>query len=168
MTTKKEKNELLDTLSNGHVYFETPCCGAEINLRHANLFVGEDFPPEAEKIIKTMRDDQKERRANLKKSKKYIPKHSEATTKATNLGKGLESLVPTFDGFPFNLSDCRAILNPIDFVVFEGLSKNQKVDKIFFIEVKTGVWGKLSDRQKKIKTLVERKQISFRSYENEK
>ena len=59
-------------------------------------------------------------------------------------------LAPTLDGFTFNKNDCRSMFDPIDYVIFEGLSEKQKVDKILFVDIKSGK-ARLSAKQKKIK-----------------
>jgi predicted Holliday junction resolvase-like endonuclease len=46
-----------------------------------------------------------------------------------------------------------------------GLSKKGRVDKIFFVEIKTGK-AKLQANQKEIKSLVESKKVEFMTYKN--
>ena len=43
------------------------------------------------------------------------------------------------------------------------LQKKQKVDKILFVDIKSGK-ARLSAKQKKIKTAVEEKQVEFKTY----
>ena len=110
-----------------------------------------------------MLEEQKERRAGLKEKKLKIPKESEVKTKAVNLGFLLERLAPTLDGFTFNKNDCRSMFDPIDYVIFEGLNKKKKVDKIMFVDIKTG-GARLTQKQKKIKQVVEDKKVEFKTY----
>ena len=83
--------------------------------------------------------------------------------KAINLGFLLERLAPTLDGFTFNKNDCRSMFDPIDYVIFEGLSEKQKVDKIVFVDIKTG-GARLTPKQRKIKQVVEDKNVGFKTY----
>jgi predicted Holliday junction resolvase-like endonuclease len=55
------------------------------------------------------------------------------------------------------------LFDPIDYVIFEGLSQKGTVDKIFFVDVKTGN-ARLSKKQKAIKEAVENNQLKFKTY----
>ena len=109
--------------------------------------------------------DQKERRAELKQHKLNIPLRSERTTKAVGIGFIYERLAPTLEGFTFNKNDCRSMFDPIDYVIFEGLSEKKKVDKIIFMDVKSGK-ARLSAKQRTIKRVVEDKKVQFRTYKS--
>ena len=163
MATKKEVNEILDALNSGKFHVECPSCEEEVKLSEAGLFHLDNFTPESRDIYKSMVEEQKERRADLKKRKLNIPKKSEVGAKAVNLGFLLERLAPTLDGFTFNKNDCRSMFDPIDYVIFEGLSEKQKVDKIVFVDIKTGS-ARLTSKQKKIKQVVEDKKVEFNTY----
>jgi predicted Holliday junction resolvase-like endonuclease len=163
MATKKEINEILDALNNGKFHVECPCCEEEVKLSETGLFHLDNFTPQSLDIYKSMVEQQKERRADLKERKLNIPKKSEVGAKAVNLGFLLERLAPTLDGFTFNKNDCRSMFDPIDYVIFEGLSEKQKVDKIVFVDIKTG-GARLTKRQKNIKQVVEDKKVEFNTY----
>ena len=163
MPTKKEIKETLDALNNGQFHIECPSCDEEIKLSEAGLFHLDNFTPESLDIYKRMVAEQKERRASLKERKLNIPIKSEVGAKAINLGFLLERLAPTLDGFTFNKNDCRSMFDPIDYVIFEGLSEKQKVDKIVFVDIKSG-GARLTSKQRKIKQVVEDKQVGFKTY----
>ena len=163
MATKKEINDTLDALNNGKFHIECPSCTEEIKLSKSGLFHLDNFTPEAQDVYKRMLDVQKERRAKLKERKANIPIKSEVGAKAINLGFLLERLAPTLAGFTFNKNDCRSMFDPIDYVIFEGLSEKQKVDKIVFVDIKSG-GARLSPKQKKIKQVVEDKKVGFQTY----
>ena len=55
------------------------------------------------------------------------------------------------------------MFDPIDYVIFEGLSEKQKVDKIIFVDIKSG-GARLTQKQKKIKQVVEDKNVGFKTY----
>ena len=163
MATNKEIRDTLDALNNGNFHIECTSCQEEIKLSEAGLFHLDNFTPESHDVYKSMLVEQKKRRASLKERKLSIPKKSEVGAKATNLGFLLERLAPTLDGFTFNKNDCRSMFDPIDYVIFEGLSEKQKVDKIVFVDIKTG-GARLSPNQKKIKQVVEDKKVGFQTY----
>jgi len=82
---------------------------------------------------------------------------------ATILGKVGEHLAPLiiFSNYGINPKDIRFIGTPIDFIVFKGLS-NGKPEKIMFIEVKSGKTTTLTDREKKVKELVEAGKVEWK------
>ena len=55
------------------------------------------------------------------------------------------------------------MFDPIDYVIFEGLSEKQKVEKIIFMDIKSGK-ARLSQKQKKIKEAVDNKHVQFKTY----
>lgn len=68
-------------------------------------------------------------------------------------GKMTEQFFPFIKDYPYNAGNFRFIGNPIDGIQFEE-------DGIILIEFKTGS-SKLSESQKRIKDLAERKKIRF-------
>ena len=163
MVTKKEIINTINTLNNGQFHIECPSCDEEIKLSKVGLFHLDNFTPEAQGVYKQMLEDQKERRVKLKERKLSIPLKSEVSAKAINLGFLLERLAPTLDDFTFNKNDCRSMFDPIDYVIFEGLNKKQRVDKIVFVDIKTG-GARLTSKQKKIKEVIEEKNVEFKTY----
>ena len=134
-----------------------------MNLKNTGLFYLDDFTPEALKVYKEMLAYQKQRRAELKERKINIPLKSQKGSKAVGIGFIYERLAPTLEGFTFNKNDCRSMFDPIDYVIFEGLSEKQKVDKIIFMDIKSGK-ARLSQKQRKIKEAVANKKIQFKTY----
>jgi predicted Holliday junction resolvase-like endonuclease len=163
MASKIEINETLEALNSGKFHIECPSCTEEIKLSETGLFHLDNFTPEGKDVYKRMLENQKERRAKLKEKKANIPIKSEVGAKAVNMGFLLERLAPTLDDFTFNKNDCRSMFDPIDYVIFEGLNKKQRVDKIVFVDIKTG-GARLTPKQKKIKQAVEEKNVEFKTY----
>ncbi len=83
-------------------------------------------------------EDIKEKIKKLKHRKIERPKRVQVITKYTNIGQIFDQILPASNKFRFENGDCRAILNPIDYISFGGLTKKGKVEKISFIEAKTG------------------------------
>jgi len=145
--------EFIHSLKSQALVAECPCCYAEFPLSDALLFDGIlPFPDEAESRRKEYENVLKERRADLLRKKKLATVTAETTTEAVNIGKMLEHLVPILKGFDFEPADCRTLFQPIDLLVFDGLSAS-KVDQLAFVEVKTGE-AQLNPPQRKIRDAI--------------
>lgn len=131
-------DDLIKSLRAQELIAECPCCHNDFRLSDALLFDGtKKFPDEA----KVRRDDYelelKSRRADLRKRKKLASERAIITTEAVSVGKMVEHLVPILEGFEYNPADCRTLFDPIDLLVFNGLTSS-KVDLLAFMEIKTG------------------------------
>lgn len=84
-------------------------------------------------------------------------------TKAINVGFILERIILTMDSFKYNHNDCRPMFDPLDYLIFEGLSDKGYVENITFVDVKTGN-ARLTDGQKQIKQTILDKNVKFRTY----
>lgn len=73
-------------------------------------------------------------------------------------GKISEQLFPFMKDYPYDPSNFRFIGSPIDGINFED-------DKLVFIEFKTGN-SNLTDKQKKIKSLVEKKKVEWKTIDS--
>ena len=56
--------------------------------------------------------------------------------------------MPAFLTFPYKQNECRPLFEPIDYIIFKGLSANGRVEVIKFVDMKTGD-GRLSKGQRK-------------------
>jgi predicted Holliday junction resolvase-like endonuclease len=79
---------------------------------------------------------------------------------AVNLGKIVEKIVPSFSSFSYEAGDCRALFEPIDYLVFSGLAKRNRVEALFFVDVKSG-HARLSSMQHSIKKAIESGAVRF-------
>jgi predicted Holliday junction resolvase-like endonuclease len=70
-----------------------------------------------------------------------------------NYGFLAEKIAVLHKDFPWNPLDCKPLFDPVDFIVFDGLSKG-KVTEVVFVDVKSGK-SPLTKKQKQIKLLVE-------------
>lgn len=66
-------------------------------------------------------------------------------------GQNMEELIPFSKNFPYDYRNFKFIGMPVDGIVFND-------DKIVFVEIKTGK-SRLNNKQKKIKNLVENKEV---------
>lgn len=166
MNLAKDAKEIIRTLEENRFYAECPCCGEAILLKDAGLFYLDDFSPQAEKLYKQRMAEIKEGEKELRERRKSIPRISEAKTTAVNIGFILERIAPSMKGFRFDRNDCRSLFDPIDYVIFEGLSKGGSVSKILFADIKTGK-ARLTGKQKEIRDLVEAKKVIWDTYPTE-
>jgi len=167
LSLKKEGIKLIDSLSKDNFYAECPCCRESFALKDTGLFYLDDFSSEAGELYNQKICELKDRRKELRERRRKISKTSKVGAKAVNIGKILERLAPCMETFPFNRNDCRSLFDPIDYVIFEGLSKEGRVKKILFTDIKTGRYSRLSGKQKEIRTLVENKKVIWDIYKRE-
>ncbi len=71
----------------------------------------------------------------------------------------MEQMAPYLRKFPYDPHDVRFIGNPVDFVVFDGLSAGRDV-RIVFVEVKSGK-ARMNENERRIREAVEKKRVSF-------
>lgn len=95
--------------------------------------------------------------------KKKLRKDAVKRSKAVISGQVTEQIAPFLPNFPANPSDARFIGKPVDFIVFSGLSENEKIDEILFVEVKTGK-SLLSEREKEVKKAIEKGKVRYVEY----
>jgi len=164
MGLAKKAEEIIRMLEDKRFYAECPCCSKHILLKNAGLFYYDDFTPEAERLYQQLTEELKERKKEYRKRFKTIKQSSQTSAKSVNIGLVLERIAPCFKTFPFDKNDCRSLFDPIDYVVFEGLSKKGSVDRIVFVDIKTGK-SRLTGKQPEIRNLVERKRVLWDTYQ---
>jgi len=114
-----------------------PCCGDLVRLSDLHLKT-------KGKIARTWLDDYENKsRLFKKKEDKFGEQEQELRKIARDKGrraaelafnKGLSTAIsPKFKALKINPSDVKAIFNPIDFVVFNGMTKTKSVDDIMFL-----------------------------------
>lgn len=163
---KAEAKQIIETLSQNRFRAECPCCGDPIDLSKAGLFFLDDFSEAAEQVYDARRADLTERKAELSERRRKLASVSEKLAASVNIGCVLERLAPSMPSFPYNRNDCRSLFEPIDYVIFHGLTAAGAVDRIVFADVKTGS-ARLSLRQKAIRGLVESGDVEWSTYSPE-
>jgi len=146
---------------------ECPCCGEAFPLKSAGLFsMYETTPLSAMQIIRDRQkgavdllQDAKERKKQLALDRKRKPLKVSVSTEATNFGQHCEQIIPAFSEFPYKQGDCRILFKPIDYILFEGLSRGGSVEAIKFVEFKTG-GGSLGQKQRQIRNCVAAGRVS--------
>jgi len=98
-------------------------------------------------------------REHKKLKTQYTQLYSQKKSSETRIGQVYEQMAPFLEGFKHNPKDSHFLGQPIDYVIFEE-------DKIVFLEVKYG-YSRLSERQEKIKKLVEQGKVAWEELRNE-
>lgn len=163
---RKKAMEIIETLSSNRFYGECPCCNETILLSKANLFYSDKFNVKAEETYELYQNEFDERKQELNALKQSISKKSEIGARSVNIGFILERMFPSLAEFPYCCEDCRSLFDPIDYLVFEGLSTKGKVERLLWIEIKTG-GARLNQPQRQIKSLVENKELVWDVYSME-
>ena len=96
----------------------------------------------------------------IEKKEKEIREDAVKRSSAVLLGKSIEKLVPISKDIEFDPRDMKWLGDPVDYIVFDGLSKND-TKQVVFLEIKTGS-SDLSKRQKQIKKLIEKKKVKWK------
>lgn len=160
---KIKHKDIINFLVKGNFFAECPCCEEEISLKKAGLFDNNNFSQGALEIYEQQLQVIKERKEELKKIRLAGTTKSQVGARTTNIGFILERLAPAMGSFRFNYNDCRSLFDPIDYIIFEGLSTKGHVDKIFFVDIKTGA-ARLSKKQREIRDVIDSKKVNFKKY----
>ena len=156
-------SSLIKTLNRSKLIAECPHCGNEFAMSKALLFDGRGkFPDKAEVRRLELLEELKDRAANLLEKQKRAITKSEKTAVAVGIGKIIEKILPAHKNFDLIPADCRFLAEPIDMIVFDGVSKN-KVDKITFMDVKTG-GATLNKHQRQIRDAIKDHDVKWVSY----
>jgi len=154
-----QTEELIKQLKKSDLWAECSC-GEEFRISEAVLFDGtKPFPDEVLEIQSAMIEEIEEGKKELERKMKLASSKAEITTTAVNVGKNLEKVFPTMKDFKWSLCDCRFLSDPIDMIVFNGLSIN-KIDSISFIEAKSGA-ARLNPHQKAVRDAINDQKISY-------
>lgn len=131
-----------------------PVCREDFRFADAALFAINDVPPSTALLaIQAKREQIKQQKTDLAKARERMTKRAEKTALSVNLGKIVEKIVPSFASFSYSAGDCRALFEPIDYLIFSGLTDRAAVESIIFVDVKSGK-ARLNDTQKSIKERV--------------
>jgi len=154
---------LIDELQGDKRFKGTcPNCGEEFRLADAVLFSIQNSPPaEALAAIAAAKNQLKEKRLEIEEIRKRMTIKAKKTSEAVHIGKMVEKIAPSFPAFSYSTSDCRALFEPIDYVIFSGLAKTGAVESITFADIKSGA-ARLSGIQKSVKETIESGKIDFK------
>ena len=163
MLLSLDVSTLIKSLNKSKLIAKCPHCRNEFSLSHALLFDGrKEFPSKAEAKRLELLEELKERTTDLLLRQKRATTKSEKTAIAVGIGKIIEKILPAHKNFDLTPADCRFLAEPIDMIVFDGVSKN-KIKNITFMDVKTG-GASLNTHQKQIRDAVQDHDVTWRSY----
>jgi predicted Holliday junction resolvase-like endonuclease len=166
MNKKSKAMDIIQVLKSRGFYADCPACEETIKLKDCGLFYLDGFTDDARNVYDTLKQEQRDRTIELATRRKRISTGSEIGAHAVNAGLILERLAPCMSSFRFERSDCRSLFDPIDYLIFEGLSAKGVVSKILFMEIKTGK-SPLKPTQKQIRSIVRSKNVSMTVYNPE-
>ena len=156
-------SSLIQALNKSKLIAECPHCGDEFALSKALLFDGRGkFPDKAEVRRLELLQELKDRSADLLEKQKRATTKSENTAIAVGIGKIVEKILPAHKNFDLIPADCRFLAEPIDMIVFDGVSEN-KVNKITFMDVKTG-GATLNKHQRQVRDAINDNNVKWESY----
>lgn len=96
----------------------------------------------------------------LKKAEARIRADAIKKSTAVVKGKVAEQLVPFGPEFGYNPRNARFLGSPVDFVIFEGLTEGD-VTRVVFIEVKSGKYAHLSQRERQVRDAIENGECDY-------
>lgn len=126
----------------------------DLELRERNL------EGTARALAKDMLKSDKTVKALMKDARQQAIQRSRSTL----LGKLFERLGPFLQHFNHDPRDVRAIMDPIDYVVFDGLTVNRRVDCVTFVEVKSGT-ARESSTQKTVIEAVREGRVGIETWQ---
>ena len=71
-----------------------------------------------------------------------------------------EQIAPLLPGFPFDPGDCRFVGKPVDFIVFKGMNEKE-ISEVIFLEVKSGSGRNLNEQEKKLRDVIQSRNVSW-------
>jgi predicted Holliday junction resolvase-like endonuclease len=138
-----------------------PPCGHSFRAADANLFdATRPLKGEALELLGRMRQELRDERAEFEASKSKTEQTSRTTARAVTIGNVVEKIAPNLPGFPLTAADCRSLFEPIDYVLFKGLSVKGRVDALGFVEIKSGN-SQLTREQRAVRALVEAGKVEY-------
>ena len=156
----------LKSIKGLKVVCPNPDCEEELLV--SRLQIADMYENDNDRIAKAIvqfmegeRENQQEIKDSLKelrKERREKPKRVERAAVSVNIGKIVEKIIPSFGKFPYQRGDCRALFEPIDYVIFTGLCRNNLV-RIEVVDVKTGK-AQLTPGQRGIRDAIEAGKVS--------
>ena len=155
------QTRLIADLKSSDLFAECTSCGGEFKLSDAILFDGSDVFPEAAEIIRQNMLTRMEQRVEaLDKRRVSADVGAEKKAAEVGIGKILEKIVPAHKMFKMPLCDCRPLFEPIDFIVFNGMSE-MEVNSVTFLEIKTGD-SRLIKHERMVRDAIKEKKVRYK------
>ena len=155
---------VIDELSDNSKYRgECPCCGESFRLKDTGLFYLDDLSQDAKICLDDFGEEIEKIKGKFEKKKEKITKGAPKKSLEVNVGNIVEKVAPALPGFPYGINDCRFMAEPIDYVIFNGISSKGIIEELIFMDIKTGN-SKLNKHQRLIKTAIEQGKVEQMLY----
>lgn len=152
---------LKDLEARRDVVIECPSCGEAFPASQANLFDALlPLPGGARAALEKLEEGVRQGRKDLREETRKLKERARKGAEAVGIGTVVEKLAPSLPGFPAKAEDCRSLFQPIDYIVFRGLSDRGVVEAVEFVDVKSGR-ARLTGVQTDIRRAVERGRVGF-------
>lgn len=149
-----------DLKKQRRLWIQSPC-GHKFRAADAHLFDStKPLKGEPLDLLNRMKQELVDERADFKEHKAKAEQSSRVTARAVTIGNVVEKIAPNLPGFPLTAADCRSLFEPIDYVLFKGLSTTGRIDALGFIEIKSGK-SQLTNEQRAVRDLVESGKVEF-------
>ena len=159
-----EVQEVLKEFSKDPRYMGIcPSCEESFRLKDSHLFYSDNFTPEAQSTRAQLVESLSELKLEYELLKKRILQGAPKKSLEVIFGQVAEKVAPVMPKFPFDINDCRFLGDPIDYVIFSGVSSESHVYRIVFADVKTGE-AKLNPHQKQTREALENGRMTIRLY----
>lgn len=154
-------SDLIRYLQTSKLYADCPHCNEEFPMSGTILFDGTGvFPDKAEMRRLELEEQLKQKQKELLKRQVNADTGAEKKAIEVGIGKIIEKILPSYKNFSITASDCRFLAEPIDMVVFDGLSENN-INNITFLDVKTGN-AALNKHQRLIRDAIKDQKVEFK------
>lgn len=152
---------LLSELRKRGVFVTCPACTESFPASKGTFFdatkrLPGDAATKLEELRMAVKDDRREHVEYVRRMKE----RSKKGAVAVNVGKVVEKIAPSLEGFPASPGDCRSLFEPIDYVVFRGLALRGVIEAVAFVDVKSGR-AQTTPRQRDIRRVVESGKVSL-------
>ena len=132
---------LLFIRESRHIFDVCPICGVVHRLNDLQIARKGRYPPDWFDKIEERHDRLVMRLTALESRKKEYQQAAIEQAEAVELPKLLQKVAPTFIKWKTNPRDVRTIFNPVEFLIFDGLSSGEGVRSVSLVHVgeRTGV-----------------------------
>lgn len=167
MAIPKDIEALIEEMSTDPKYRgECGSCGESFRLKDTGLFYFDNFTKEGVEAKKALGAETKEIQSSYQNLMQRIERGAPRTSLAVNIGKICEKVAPAMNGFPHSINDCRFMAEPIDYLIFRGIMAGGKVNRLIFMDIKTGN-ARLNKSQRLIKDTVEKGKVELLIYDKQ-
>lgn len=154
-------NEIFEQLSEFRkILCVCPCCGDIVRVSDLQLSVKKPqvktwLDTYEAKLIALGKKEDKFNDAESKIREKAVERGRIAATKIVNT-----AIFPAFRAMKLNPFDVKPVLHPIDFVVFDGMTNKEKIERIIFLSRASKIQN-INTMRKQVKDVIEKNHYSW-------